>query len=98
MQKVLSGLNPVEGPSFVVVYVDDVLIFSRTLDDHLHHIDLVLNRLQSAGLKLKASKCHFLCQQVEYLGHLITPRGLLPNPAKVRAVTDYPVLTSVKQV
>ena len=69
MQKALSELNPVDGPSFVVVRIDDILIFSRTMDDHLRQINLVLNRLQSAGLKLKASKCHFLCKQVEYLGH-----------------------------
>jgi hypothetical protein len=68
------------------------------MDDHLRHINLVLNRLQSTGLKLKASKCHFLCEQVEYLGHLITPRGLLPNPNKVRAVTKYPAPSSVTQV
>ena len=98
MQKVLSGLNPDGGPSFVVVYIDYIFIFSRTPDDHLSHVDQVLNRLQSAGLKLKARKCHFLRQQVEYLGHLITPRGLLPNPNKVRAVTDYPVPASVTQV
>ena len=51
-----------------------------------------------AGLKLKPSKCHFVCQQVEYLGHLITPEGLLPNPKKVSAVTDFPTPTSVTQV
>ena len=98
MQQVLQGLNPAEGPSFVSVYIDDVLIFSRSLEEHLHHIGLVLDRLQEAGLKLKPSKCHFVCQQVEYLGHLITPRGLLPNPKKVGAVVDFPVPTSVTQV
>ena len=74
------------------------IIFSRSLEEHLHHIGQVLDRLQEAGLKLKPSKCHFVCQQVEYLGHLITPRGLLPNPKKVGAVVDFPVPTSVTQV
>ena len=96
MQQVLQGLNPTEGPSFVSVYIDDVLIFSRSLEEHLHHI--VLHRLQAAGLKLKPGKCHFVCQQVEYLGHLITPKGLLPNPKKVSAVTDFLTPTSVTQV
>ena len=98
MQRVLSGLNKEEEPSFVVVYIDDILIFSRTMEEHLHHISLVLDRLQSAGLKLKASKCHFIRKQVEFLGHLITPRGLLPNPGKVSAVADFPVPSSVTQV
>ena len=98
MQQVLQGLNPTEGPSFVSVYIDDVLIFSRSLEEHLRHIGQVLDRLQAAGLKLKPSKCHFVCQQVEYLGHLITPKGLRPNPKKVSAVTDFPTPTSVTQV
>ena len=60
MQQVLSGLNPEEGPEFVLVYIDDILVFSRTLDDHLLHLQLVLERLTATGLKLKPSKCHFV--------------------------------------
>ena len=98
MQQVLQGLNPAEGPSFVSVYIDDVLIFSRTLEEHLRHIGQVLDQFQAAGLKLKPSKCHFMCQRVEYLGHLITQKGLLRNTKKVSAVTDFPTPTSVTQV
>ena len=77
--------------SFVSVYIDDVLIFSRSMEEHLRHISLVL-------VRLKPSKCHFVCQQVEYLGHLITPEELLPNPKKVSAVADFPTPTSATQV
>jgi len=76
MLKVLSGLNPDEGPDFVEVYIDDVLIFSRTMQEHLNHLRQVLERLRRAGLKLKPSKCHFIRQSVEYLGHVIMPQGL----------------------
>ena len=98
MSRVLSGLNPLEGPDFVAIYIDNVLIFSRSLEDHLQHVEKVLDRLQSAGLKLQPVKCHFICKQVEYLGHLITPHGLQPNPSRVRAVTEFPVPTTVTQV
>ena len=98
MQRVLSGLNPAEGPDYVAVYIDDILIFSRTMEEHLHHISRVLDRLRAAGLKLRPTKCHFLCQRVEYLGHLITPHGLGPNPKRVSAVADFPVPASVTQV
>ena len=98
MQRVLSGLNPAEGPDFVAVYIDDILIFSRTMEEHLHHIEQVLAQLQLAGLKLKPTKCHFHCQRVEYLGHLITPQGLEPNTGRIRAVADFPAPTSVTQV
>ena len=97
MQQVLSGLNPVEGPDFVAVYLDDVLVFSETLDDHLMHLRLVLERIGQAGLKLKPTKCHLVRQEVEYLGHIITPNGLLPNPKLIEAVRDFAVPMSVKE-
>ena len=73
MQRVLSNLNPDEGAPFVEVYIDDVLIYSRTLEEHIEHIQMVLECLLEAGLKLKPGKCQ---KSVEYLGYLITPEGL----------------------
>ena len=98
MERVLSGLNPDEGPSFVAVYLDDVLIFSRTLEEHLTHLRLVLDRIIEAGLKLKPSKCKFVQQEVMYLGHVITPAGLKPNTDRVAAVKDYPVPQNLKEL
>ena len=98
MQRILTGLNPSDGPDFVSVYLDDILVFSPSLDDHLKHLGQVLERLSQAGLKLKPSKCHFLTQQVEYLGHIITPQGIKPNPEREKAVRDFPVPTSLKDV
>ena len=98
MQRVLMGLNPEEGPDFVSVYIDDVLIFSRTLTEHLQHLKLVIQRLLEAGLKLQPSKCHFVRKEVVYLGHIITPEGLKPNPRLVSAVKEFPVPRDVRQV
>ena len=53
------GLNPESGPSFVAAYIDDILIFSMTLEDHLNHLRLVLERLKEVNLKLKPAKCRF---------------------------------------
>ena len=53
----LSGLNPAEGPDFVAVYLDDVLVVSETLDDHLMHLHLVLERIGQAGLKFNVILC-----------------------------------------
>ena len=78
MQQVLSGLNPGDGNDFVAAYLDDILVFSRTLPEHLEHLRKVIDQLRSANLKLKPSKCKFLCSEVEYLGHVITPGGLRP--------------------
>ena len=92
------GLNPDQGPDFVSVYLDDILVFSETFEKHLEHLQQVIERLTVAGLKLKPSKCHFICQKVEYLGHLITPSGIHPNPNRVKAVREFPVPQSVREV
>ena len=86
MQQALMGLNPEEGPDFLAVYIDDVLVFSRTSEDYLRHLAAVMKWLQEVGLKLKPKKCCFIRQSVEYLGHLITTSGLKPNPTLVQAV------------
>ena len=90
MQCVLSGLNPPDGKDFVTAYLDDILVFSSTLSDHLDHLRKVLSRLKSANLKLKPCKCQFMRQEVEYLGHLITPRGLRPNARLTEAILNFP--------
>ncbi len=98
MQQVMIGVNPEEGSDFVAVNLDDVLVFSRTLENHLQHLQFVMDRLMEAGLKLKPSKCYFVCKEVKYLGHLITPAGVKPNPERVAAVREFPVLQTVKEV
>ncbi len=98
MQRVLMGLNPEDGPDFVSVYIDDILVFSRTISEHLRHLQLVLERLKEAGLKLKPTKCHFIREEVEYLGHIITPQGLKPNPKLVAAVQEYPAPKNIRNV
>ena len=98
MQSVLMGLNPTDGNQFVSVYIDDVLIYSRTLPEHLEHLKLVIERIEQAGLKLKPSKCSFVREEVEYLGHVLTPDGLKTNPRTVEAVREYPQPQNVKEV
>ena len=98
MEKVLRGLNPVDGPDFVRVYIDDVLIFSSSLEEHIDHLTQVIKRIEKAGLKLKPSKCKFVAREVQYLGHLLTPEGLKPNLSTVLAVRDFPQPSNVREV
>ena len=65
MQQVLMGLNPEAGPDYVAVYLDDILIFSKTLEEHKSHLEQVFKRLEEVGLKLSPKKCSFACQKVE---------------------------------
>ena len=95
IQQVLMGLNPDSGPDFVAAYIDDIIIFSVDLEQHLHHIQLVLQRIVDTSLKLQPKKCHFMRSEVEYLGHVITPSGLKTNPKLVAAVDEFPVPTNL---
>ena len=79
-------------------YLDDVIIFSKSYDEHLRHVEAVLSAVQKAGLKLKPKKCAFAMQQIEFLGHVVSKEGIRPDPAKLRAVADFPPPSNIKEV
>ena len=81
-----------------LIYLDDVIVFSQTFNDHLRHLSLVFVCLRIANLKLKSSKCKFGCKTIQYLGFMATPDGIGSDPGKVASVRDYPVLTALKQL
>ena len=82
----------------LLIYMDDIIIYSSDFDSHLERLDEALTRLGGAGLKLKPSKCHLLKQEVEFLGHVVTPEGVKTNPSKIEAVKKWPQPTNVSQV
>ena len=86
MDLVLVGLTW----EICLVYLDDVIIMSETFDEHLERLKVVFERLRTANLKLKASKCKLFQREVVFLGHLVTGNGIAPDPAKIRAVTEWP--------
>jgi hypothetical protein len=94
LQMVLSGLHW----SQALVYIDDILIFSKTFDEHLVHISNVLSRLRKAQLKLKPSKCHFGMNEVPFLGHIVSSEGVRPDATKIEAIVKYPVPKSQKEL
>ncbi|KAE9162631.1 hypothetical protein PF004_g30422 [Phytophthora fragariae] len=71
-----------------LVYLDDCVIFSEDFPTHLFRVRQVLTRFRQAGFKLKMKKCHWGRSQVAFLGHIVTPTGILPNPEKVKAVMN----------
>ncbi|CAJ0626547.1 8148_t:CDS:2, partial [Entrophospora sp. SA101] len=86
MNKVLSK----EIGRFVVVYLDDINIYSKSFEEHLEHLEIVFSRLRQAGLKLGKDKCSFAKTQLEFLGHIVGRDGLQPDPKKVEKVRDWP--------
>ncbi len=82
MDAVLAGLKW----TCCLVYLDDIIIFSKTFDEHLEHLAQVLGRIQEAGLMLKTSKCYFARDRIPYLGHIVSAEGIEPDPSKIKAV------------
>jgi hypothetical protein len=83
---------------FVLVFFDDILIYSRTWADHLRHLRAVLDELQRHQLFVKRSKCSFGAPSVAYLGHVISAAGVAMDPTKVQAIHDWPAPRSVRAV
>ena len=73
----------------LLVYLDDLLIFSNTFEEHLRRLDLVFRILREANLKLKPSKCQLLRRSVNFLGHVISSEGIAPNEEKIKAVSQW---------
>ncbi|XP_017434719.2 uncharacterized protein LOC108341562 [Vigna angularis] len=83
---------------FLLVFFDDILIYSKDLPHHLSHLHSVLLTMRQNSLYAKKSKCYFGVERVEYLGHFITKEGVSTDPAKILAVQNWPIPTSLKQL
>jgi hypothetical protein len=73
---------------FVVVFIDDILVYSKAMEEHEEHLRIVLQRLREHQLYAKFSKCEFWIKEVPFLGHVISPKGITVDPSKVREVLD----------
>ena len=73
---------------YALVYLDDVIFFSKSIEEHIQHIEAVFELLRKVGLKIKLSKCTFLQREVEYLGHIVTEKGIGPDPKKLLSIKN----------
>ena len=94
MDRILLGLQNVE----MLVYLDDIIIYARSLADHLRKVILLFDRLRAAKLVLQPDKVDFLRREVQFLGHVVSERGCEPNPDKVVAVKNFPRPRTVTHV
>ena len=83
---------------FVIVYLDDILIFSKTKKEHLEHIRQVLQRLKEEKLMINLKKCSFMQEEIVYLGFVISVDGLKMDPEKVKAILEWPTPENVGEV
>jgi hypothetical protein len=82
----------------VLVFMDDILVYSKTMEDHVQHLREVFTILQNHQLYVKKSKCSFAQTQLEYLGHVISSQGVATDPTKITAVAAWPTPIDIKQL
>ena len=92
MSVVLQGCN-----NFATAYLDDILVFSATLEEHLEHLSIIFDKLRQHKLKLKLKKCGFLKLETNYLGFVISEDGIQPDQKKVEAIRGLPAPTCVRE-
>ena len=83
---------------YVLVFFDDILVYSKTISDHVQHLASVFHIMKQHQLYAKRSKCSFAMAKVEYLGHLISGKGVKTDPTKIQAIKDWPEPKNVKQL
>lgn len=94
MNRILTGLIGED----CFVYLDDIVIYGKNLEDHNEKLIRIFNRIKKFNLKLQPEKCKFLRKETIYLGHLITADGIMPDPAKIECVLKFPRLRKEKDV
>ena len=92
MHTVLQGLD-----NFLFVYLDDVLVASRSRNEHISHLKTLFARLETNGLVIKSEKCVFGVAEIDFLGHRVTKQGITPLPSKVETIRTYPEPPSAKE-
>jgi len=76
---------------FMMVFIDDILIYSKTPEGHTHHLQTALDILRRNELYAKLSKCKFWLRKVAFLGHVVSIKGVSVDPQKIKAVTNWPI-------
>lgn len=82
----------------MVVFIDDIIIYNRSWEEHLQHIQEVLTILQKNQFHVKMAKCSFAKQQLTYLGHIVSAQEVATNPSKIKTVQEWPQPQNVKDL
>ena len=93
MEAILHGVNWIS----CLIYLDDIVVFARTFQEHADRVDTVLSRIEAAGLKLKPSKCHIFQEEVHFLGHIISGVGVRPSPDNLAKIMQFAAPENVTQ-
>ena len=84
--------------NWCIIYLDDVILFSKTPKEHIERLEAVFQKISEAGLKLKPSKCEFFRSRIHYLGHIVSKNGIETDPKKIEAIKNWPVPRTVHDI
>ena len=82
---------------FLVFWIDDLLIYRQTEEEHLKYLEYIFEKFREPSIKLKMSKCQLFKKEIEYLGHLVSDQGMSPMKQKIKAITDLAPTTNVTE-
>lgn len=94
MEDILENLNH----EVCLVYLDDVIVFSETFEEHISRLTQVFQKFREAGLKLSSKKCAFCAKKVKYVGHIVSAEGIEPDPGKIEKIAQWSVPTNVDEL
>jgi len=94
MNSVLTGIQGLK----CLVYLDDIVIYGSSLEEHNKRLKEILQKLRKSNLKLQPDKCEFLRKEVVYLGHIISENGISPDPSKLTAIKEFPTPKKIKDI
>jgi hypothetical protein len=83
---------------FVLLYLDDILVYSRSFDEHIKHLRLVLEKLRLHKLYAKQDRCEFAKTEIEFLGHILSREGIKPHPDKLNTIKQWPTPNNVQDI
>ena len=83
---------------FAAVFFDDILVYSNSLSSHVQHLDLIFLALLCSEFYLKRTKCLFAQRELEYLGHVVSIKGVTPEPSKIKAIAQWPTPATAKEL
>ena len=95
-QELMTGV--LKDFSFTIIYLDNIIIFSRTAEEHLNHIKQVFEKLWNAHLSMKLHKCHLFTKEIQYLRHILSTTGMRLLPSITQAINNMHPLRTAKQV
>ncbi|KAF9760572.1 Retrovirus-related Pol polyprotein from transposon [Nosema granulosis] len=97
-QRVMNNILREFINKFVVVYMDDILIYSKSVEEHDMHVRMVLEKLRHVGVVLNDKKCQYKMREIEVLGHLVSEKGIKMDPQRVKAIENLPIPNTPKKL